>query len=169
MHTVSVTKEIDASPEAVWAVLDDFGGVARYNPHVETSTVVDGPDTGTGAIRECQFYDGGRIEEEIVDYEFASGYTVEFVDMGGLPLKRNVVELTILGVDENRTAVTMTATFTPKFGPIGWVMANVMMKSRFRRTFEAVLDGLASHLRTGQRVGEDGVLVAPTSSLTPRV
>lgn len=43
--------------------------------------------------RACQFYDGGRVEEEIVDYEFESGYTVDFVDVGEMPLKENPVEL----------------------------------------------------------------------------
>jgi len=46
----------------------------------------------------------------------------------------------------------MTTNFTPKFGPIGWVMAKVMMKSRFRKTFEEVLAGLDSYVHTGQKI-----------------
>lgn len=154
MHTVSVTRTIEASLSDVWAVLDDFGGVARYNPAVETSTIVNGPDTGAGATRACQFYDGGRVEEEIVDYEFESGYTVDFVDIGEMPLKENVVELAVAELTESATKVTMTATFTPKYSPFGWVMGKLMMKSKFRETFEEVLDGLDSYVRTGQGVGE---------------
>ena len=91
VHTVSVTREIDASLSDVWAVLDDFGGVSKYNPNVETSGIVDGPETGVGATRECHFADGGRIEERIVHYEDRSSYTVDFVDLGAMPLKENTV------------------------------------------------------------------------------
>ena len=152
MHTTSVTREIDAPIEEVWRVLDDFGGVANYNPNVKTSKVIDGPDSGTGATRECLFHDGGRIEEAIVEYESGRSYTVNFVDMGDFPLEENVVEIGLESIDESRTAVTMTTNFTPKFGPIGWVMAKVMMKSRFRKTFEEVLAGLDSYVHTGQKI-----------------
>jgi len=154
MHTVSVTRTIEAPLRDVWAVLDDFGGVARYNPDVETSWIVDGPDTGEGATRACRFYDGGRVEERIRDYERDSGYTVEFIDVGEMPLKENVVSLALEDHAEAETTVTMTATFTPKYGPLGWVMGKLLMESKFRETFENVLDGLDTHVRTGQRIGE---------------
>ena len=167
MHTVSVRKAIDASFDEVWAVLDDFGGVSKYNPNVETSKIVDGPDTGLGATRECVFHDGGRVEEEIVAYESGSGYTVDFIDVGDMPLKQNVVELTVESLDEDRTAVTMTATFTPKFGPLGWLLAKAMMESKFRETFENVLDGLESHVLTGQPVdGRDETQQTASDSVT---
>lgn len=146
MHSISVTREIDAPSADVWRVLDDFGGVARYNPTVETSRVVAGPDTGTGATRECVLAGGGRIEEEIVAYDPGTSYTVEFVDVGDFPLRENVVEISLESIDRTRTAVTMTSQFTPKYGPLGWVMAKTMMRSKFRETFDSVLDGLDSYV-----------------------
>ncbi|WP_136591568.1 SRPBCC family protein [Salinigranum halophilum] len=163
MHTVSVGRILKASLSDVWAVLDDFGGVSRYNPTVKMSGIIDGPETGRGATRECVFYDGGRIEEKITDYEFESGYTVDFVDVGNMPLKQNRVKITVEEHDESETMVTMTATFKPKFGPVGYLMAKAMMESRFRETFEEVLDGLESHVRTGQPIGEDGQMAETTS------
>jgi len=156
MQTVSVSRTLDASLDEVWAVLDDFGGVSKYNPGVEASSIVDGPETGTGATRECVFSDGGRIEEEIVAYEYESGYTVEFVDVGEMPLKRNVVGIAVDAVDGAGTVVTMTSTYTPKFGPLGWLLAKVVMNAKFRETFEDVLDGLESYVLSGQYVEEDG-------------
>lgn len=151
MHTVSVRREIDASIEEVWRILDDFGGVAKYNPSVETSKIVAGPESGNGATRECTFYDGGRIEEQIVDYEPGTGYTVNFTDVGDFPLEKNVVEIGVESTDETRTVVTMTSNFTPKFGPVGWLLAKMMMKSKFRETFEAVLSGLDSYVHSEQK------------------
>lgn len=146
MHSVSVTREIDAPIQDVWQVLDDFGGVAKYNPNVEASRVIAGPDTGTGATRECVFVNGGRIEEEIVDYRSETGYTVKFTDMGEFPLRENVVEIRVRSLAESMTAVTITSNFTPKYGPLGWIMAKTMMKSKFRETFEGVLAGLDSYV-----------------------
>jgi uncharacterized protein YndB with AHSA1/START domain len=150
MHTVSVKREIDASIEEVWRVLDDFSGVAKYNPNVETSRIVAGPESGNGATRECTFHDGGRIEEKIVDYKPRTSYTVNFTDVGDFPLEKNVVKIGVESIDETRTVVTMTSNFTPKFGPVGWVMAKVMMKSKFRETFEEVLYGLDSYVTQGR-------------------
>lgn len=144
---------MDASLSDVWAVLDDFGEVWKYNPNVESSGIVDGPATGVGATRECHFADGGRIEERIVDYDSQSGYTVDFVDLGGMPLKTNRVEISVSSVDDATTAVTMRATFTPKYGPLGWVMAKVMMESKFAETFEEVLGGLDSYVTDSRARG----------------
>jgi len=154
MHTVSVTKRIDASFEDVWSVLDDFGGIANYHPNIATSEIVAGPDTGKGATRECVFHDGGRVEEAIVSYASEGGYVVDFVDVGDLPLKENVVSIDADTIDDGTTSVTMTANFTPKFGPVGWVMATVMMKPRFRETFEETLEGLESYVQRRRTVGE---------------
>lgn len=152
MHTVSVGETIDAPIEDVWSVLDDFGGVANYNPNIKASSIVDGPDTGVGATRECSFHDGNRIEEEIVEYESKGGYTVNFLDVGEFPLKTNVVQIDVEPIGDSRTAVTMTADFIPKYGPIGWLMAKLVMKSKFEETFNEVLEGLESYVQTGQKV-----------------
>ncbi|MFC6942784.1 SRPBCC family protein [Salinirubellus sp. GCM10025818] len=145
MHTVSVEKVISVPAEDAWAALDEFGRVSAYNPHVATSKIINGPETGVGATRECVFEDGGRIEEEIVEYSPGSNYTVEFIDVGSMPLKRNRVQISV----EERgdaAAVTMAATFEPKYGFVGTIMAKLVMESRFRSTFEEVLDGLEAYV-----------------------
>ena len=146
MHTVSVEKLISVPAEDAWAALDEFGRVSEYNPHVATSKIINGPETGVGATRECVFEDGGRIEEEIVEYSPGSNYTVEFIDVGSMPLKQNRVQIRVEERGDTAAAVTMAATFEPKYGFLGTIMAKVMMESRFRKTFEEVLDGLEAHV-----------------------
>jgi len=163
MHTVSVSKTVGTSRDEVWPVLDDFGGVSKYNPNVKVSGIIDGPDTGEGATRECVFSDGGRIEERIIEYEPESSYIVDFIDVGEMPLKKNIVAVSVEEAGENETTVTMTATFTPKYGPVGWVIAKTMMKSKFRETFEEVLDGLESHVLSRPQM-EDGDVSAEVAS-----
>ncbi|MFC7133635.1 MULTISPECIES: SRPBCC family protein [Salinibaculum] len=156
VHTVSVRREIDAPREVVWGVLDDFGGVAKYNPNVTTSSIVAGPESGPGATRECVLRDGGRIEEEITEYVPDTGYTVNFTDVGKFPLRENVVDIHVESVDGTRTAVTMTSHFRPKFGPLGWLLAKTMMESKFRDTFDEVLEGLDSYVHTLETPAQSG-------------
>jgi len=145
MHTVSVEKVISVPAEDAWAALDEFGRVSEYNPHVATSKIIDGPETGVGATRECVFEDGGRIEEKIVEYSPGSNYTVEFIDVGSMPLKQNRVQISVEERGES-AVVTMAATFEPKYGFLGTIMAKLMMESRFQKTFKEILDGLEAYV-----------------------
>jgi carbon monoxide dehydrogenase subunit G len=160
MHAVRRSRILHAPKDRVWEVLDDFGGVWKYNPGVESARIVSGPETGEDACRECVFYDGGRIEETILDYDPGTAYTVAFTDVGSYPLVSNRVDITVDELDETHSEVTITARFTPKYGPLGWLLGRVVMEHRFEKRFDAVLEGLAAHLRTGETVGEDGELVA---------
>ena len=162
MHEVTVTREVDAPVDRVWAAFDDFGGVYRFHPGVERSFATTEATSGLGAGRQCDFYGGGTIREEVIGYEPGRSMRVEFVDTGPFPMTRNVAEIAVQPLDDgDRTAVTMRSRFTPKYGPVGWLMAQFVMKRRFRSVLAGVLDGLERHLQTGRYVGEDGRLVEP--------
>lgn len=147
MHTASSSRVVHAPKSAVWAVLDDFGAVSAYNPNVASSRIVNDIERGAGARRECVFDDGGRIEETIVDYHPDEQYTVEFTDVGSYPLVSNVVTIAVRAIDDHHTEATFTAAFSPKYGPIGWLMARMMMVSAFEKRFDEVLAGLAAYVR----------------------
>jgi hypothetical protein len=156
MHTVRRGRILHASKDHVWEVLDDFGGVWKYDPAVESSGIVNGVETGRGACRECVFHGGGRVEETIIAYAPGEGYTVAFTDLGSLPLVSNTVEVDVRAVDDHHSAVTFTASFRPKYGVLGWLLGRVVMERRFEKRFDAVLEGLAAHVRTGETVGRGG-------------
>lgn len=160
MHTVRRSRILHAPADRVWHTLDDFGGVWKYNPSVESSRILNGVETGEGACRECVFTDGSRIEETIVDYDPGDGYTVAFTDVGSYPLVSNVVRVDVEEADDRHSTVTFTAAFQPKYGPLGWLLGRVVMEQRFEDRLDSVLEGLATHLRTGDAVGASGA-VAP--------
>jgi carbon monoxide dehydrogenase subunit G len=63
------TIEINAAPEAVWAVVGDFAHPEKWLPPVESTTGQGGNEKG--ATRELFMKDGGSIKEELKDYDAA--------------------------------------------------------------------------------------------------
>lgn len=145
MQHVSYTGVIHAPKSDVWEALDDFEGVAKWNPPVEQASIVSGPETGEGATRECVTEDGS-FREQIVEYNPESSYTIEFVDLGPFPMNECSSEVSIRELDDSRTEVTFAGSYTPKYGPIGWLMAKLMMNSKMEEGYEEAVDGLAKYV-----------------------
>ncbi|WP_167042274.1 SRPBCC family protein [Salinibacterium sp. ZJ454] len=59
---IEVRSEINAPPAAVWALVGDFGGVAGWNPFVESAEV---EGDGIGMTRVITALGGARIEESL--------------------------------------------------------------------------------------------------------
>jgi len=152
MHHVHVDRVIDQPADAVWAKLDDFGGVYRYHPLVVTSPLANGIGSGLGAQRVCHFDDGNSIREEITAYEPGRELEIEIVDPGKFPLKRAVARLSVEPLGENRSRVDFEMNFQPKFGPLGWFLGKTVMVGQFRKILGSVLEGLETHLQTGEIV-----------------
>ncbi len=152
MHHVQVNREIDRPAEAVWAILDDFGGVFRYHPLVKKSGITNGIGSGLGAGRVCHFDDGSSIREEITAYEPGREYEFEIVDPGEFPLKRAVARLSVEPLGDARSRVDFDMRFRPKFGPLGWLMGKAVMVGQFRKILGSILEGLETHLQTGEIV-----------------
>ena len=156
MHTVTATRTIDAPVASVWNAIDEFGNVYRFHPKIEHSESINDVATGKGAKRQCDFYDGAVIREEVIESIPEQRQVTDVFDLGSFPLKNMVGRLDLEPIDENRTEVTMTMSFTPKYGPVGWLLAKSMMKSQFSDLTEDILAGLDTHLQTGEIVGPDG-------------
>lgn len=152
MHTIRESREIDAPAETVWNVLDDYGNLQAYSPKNTTCELLDGPETGVGARRETAVDDEFTVVHEIVAYEPGEQYTFEFTDVGEYPVTDLLLTFEVEALDDDRTLVTMTADFSPKWGPLGWVLAKTIMKRKFREPIQQTLDGLEQHVRTGERV-----------------
>jgi uncharacterized protein YndB with AHSA1/START domain len=156
MHTVSVTRTIDTPVATVWNALDDVGNVYRFHPMVESSESINDVTTGEGAKRQSNLYDGGALLEEVVESNPEHRQVVNVIDAGPFPLKEAVATFDLKPIDVNSTEVTMTMSFVPKFGPVGWLMAELMMENKLRAMCGDILAGLDTHLETGEIVGRMG-------------
>ena len=154
MHKVHVHRDIAVSRERTWQILDDFGGIHRFHPLVDSSPVSNGIDSGLDAERVCHFTNGDQISERITEYDAGRSYTVEITDPGKFPLKKGVARLTVEPLTESRSRVHFEMSFEPKYGPLGWLMGKTVMRAQFGRILKDVLAGLESHARTGRIVGQ---------------
>ena len=67
--SASQTIHIDASPEAVWAIVGDFDGQPRWLPLIEKSKIVVGTNNQIGAIRLVTRRNGSKVTERLIDYD----------------------------------------------------------------------------------------------------
>jgi carbon monoxide dehydrogenase subunit G len=159
MPTATAHRKIDAPLEDVWSALDDFGNVYTFHPHVASSHSLDDVARGTGVRRQCDLYSGGSIREEVVNSVPGRRQVVDIFDTGPFPLEKNVATFELESVGGDRTRVEIEMSFVPAYGPVGWVMAHVVMKRRFRSLMTDILENLERHLQTGHLIGENGTLV----------
>lgn len=149
MHEVQVARTIGVPADQAWKIIDDFGGIFQYHPAVERSFITNGVTSGLGAERVCHFDNGDAITERIIGYEPGREYTVEITDPGKFPLVKGVARLSVAPAGSQRSTVQFTMRFTPKFGPVGWLMGKTVMRAGFRKILTSVLAGLETHATTG--------------------
>jgi hypothetical protein len=136
MHNVTVKREINHDVESVWNVLDDFGTVHKYNP-----------------------YDGSSLKETIIKYTPNQGYSFRLSDFS-LPLKSATSHFQLEPLDKDKSLLSVTIEFEPKYGPIGWLMAKLLMRPMLTKALNGLTKGLDDYMTSGQLVGEGGELLA---------
>ncbi len=159
MHTIAVKRELKNKVETVWEVLDNYGAIYKYNPGVETSEILGTKKTGLGASRVCHFYDGSSLKETITKYVPNQGYSFVLSDFA-LPLKTATTHFQLEPLPGNRCSLSVTIEFEPKFGPLGWLMAKLLMRPMLTKALNGLTKGLEDHMRSGRTIGKDGALLA---------
>ncbi len=150
-HHAETTIRVKAAAETVWETLQDFSSIERFSSKVDTSPVVGEKSGGLGAQRKCTFYDKSTVVEEIVEYEEGKGFRIKLSEYS-MPLKSLQATMEVTPIDDTSCEVCFGMDYIVKFGPVGWVMGQLMMKPVMRGVTRDVLKGLAFHVVTGQNV-----------------
>lgn len=150
---VFARRTIDAPSHVVWGVLDDFASIQNYHPLVVRSRSTNEKPNGAGAERFCRFEDGNVIHERIVEYRGGEDYRVHIYDVGKLPLRHAYARVGVTSTAPGASEAFFEFEFTPKFGPLGLIMGELMMKPQFRKLADRILEGLDVHVKTGDVVG----------------
>jgi uncharacterized protein YndB with AHSA1/START domain len=146
MGGFSETIVIEAPRTAVWQELADIGSIARWNPGVVASSRTTRLRDGLGAGRRCEL--GGRrfLEEEVVEWVAERVLTMR-ITMTNLPFESADIRFTLDG-DGARTRVTVSPSYTLKFGPLGRLLDAVVVRWYYRKGMVNLLRGLKQHVET---------------------
>ncbi|MCV0428479.1 MAG: SRPBCC family protein [Roseibium sp.] len=141
---------IDASPEKVWPILSRFMHIDEFAPLVKSVDALTVGETGVGSKRRCHFKDGNSLVEEVTHWQVNRGYRVRLSDTDPMPLKEAYAELSIAPQGTGQTKVVWSMDYRVKYGPIGWLLGQKMMKRMMGKILDGNLKGLANQVASLQ-------------------
>ena len=143
MTTIHHEVRANCPPGKVWALLSDLEAVQRYNPTVRTATVQGGRRTGVGAERACELVPKGRVVERVTHWEDGRAVGLE-VAQSDWPIHfmRWITRVEPAG---SSTRITQSLEYKVKFGPVGWLLDNLVMKRKLTSTLDEVFASLVRH------------------------
>lgn len=163
MTELTISRTITSPLKATWAAMaEDFGGIYKYHPRVKHSPLISSTTLGLGTARRCEFVDGSKVDEEIVGWDKEKELRIALTN-AAMPLTDISATIRFRAIDEHSCTVSFTMMYTPKFGPLGWVMDRLMLRPMMRKILQQVLDGLDRHLATGEIIHPPGKHSGPVA------
>jgi len=157
-HCVPV--EVGASPEAMWQVVSDLGGIERFSPTL-VSSEVDGPP-GRGTVRRCRDADGHTWEEECIGVEPGRSLELRFrTEAEGFPFP--VTAMTggwVVEPSGDGSRVSIWWSFDPRPSWAGILMVP-LMAAKLDRDFRKVVDRMAAATGEVPAASSRGARLAP--------
>ena len=143
----TATLRVPASAAEVWAVLADFGEIARWAPNVDHSCLLSTQREGVGAVRRIQ---SGRrtLVEEVV--EWVDGERLGYVVEGLPPPVRSLRNTWQIDDGDGVTQVTLTSSVDVGQRPPLKLAAKVLTR-QLSKVSHQMLRGLDDHLRRAAR------------------
>ena len=143
------TRMIDAKPEAVWAILGRYMRIDEFAPLITSVEALTEGDVGLGSKRRNHFENGTSLVEEVTEWKPNQSYTVELSDMAAMPLHEAYSKVSIEPKVEG-SMVIWTFDYRVKYGPLGWLMGQTMMKLMMGKIIDGNLKGLAEKVLLNQ-------------------
>jgi carbon monoxide dehydrogenase subunit G len=141
---------IDASPDAVWQVLSRFMHIDEIAPMVTSvEELTTGPDQ-VGSKRRCHFQDGNSMAEEVVEWNEGRGYRVRLSETDPMPLKEGYASIRITPEVNGRSRVDWGMDYRVKYGPLGWLLGQTMMKMMMGKVLDGNLKALAEKAKAAR-------------------
>jgi len=144
------TLDIPATSDAIWAVIGRYMHINEFAPQVTSVDALTTGDNGIGSKRRCHFENGTSVVEEVTTWKPNHSYRVRLSEMDAMPLKQAEAELSLTPMLNGHTRVTWSFDYQVKFGPLGWLLGQTMMKLMMGKILDGNLKGLA------YRVGAKG-------------
>jgi hypothetical protein len=138
----TIHHELTAScpPDRIWALLSDLTAVERYNPTVKSAQIRTATRMGIGAERSCDLLPKGRVVERVTHWEDKRAVGLEVAE-SDWPI-RYMRWVTRVEPTASGSLLTQQLDYSMKFGPVGWLMDNLVMKRKLSRTLDGILANL---------------------------
>lgn len=156
-HSFTIERQINASAEAVWAVVgEDFGAIANSHPKIVSSNYINGSlQSGEGAERQCNFDDKGKkyVKEKQLDYDPKNyQFKVQIFHAEGLPMdqERSYAIYKVVPIDADSCRLVFDMTYRTKPAFMG-----ALAKGNFKKTIGDYLLAVDHHVKTQEVVNQD--------------
>jgi uncharacterized protein YndB with AHSA1/START domain len=149
---------IDASPEKIWALLEDSTRLPEWATFVKRTT---GKREAFGTVRECEVeFDGkpGRVIERVVafDYPRKIGWLMVEDSFGFSRLLEDLgFDFVLQALGPRQTRVVNTSYYRPK-NLAAMFMSTLMMRPKFRKMRERVLANLKQRVEESAKEDHAG-------------
>jgi carbon monoxide dehydrogenase subunit G len=138
------TLEINATPEAVWAVVGNFMHIDEYAPEIVSVDALTNGKDAIGSKRRTSFKNGTSLVEEVTEWDANRRYhRFQLSEMESMPLHEAYSAISIEPMDKGRSMVTWDFDYRVKFGFFGWLLGQTMMKMMMSKIIDGNLKGLA--------------------------
>jgi Polyketide cyclase / dehydrase and lipid transport len=148
MTTIHHQYESKASPEQLWRSLSDLTLVEKYNPTVKRARLNGGQTEGVGTIRACDLNPKGKVIERVTAWEQGKAVGLEIVE-SDWPISR-MQWVTRIDPQGAGSILSQKLDYDMKFGPLGWLLNNLVMKRNIQKNVGAALMGLIRLTETGK-------------------
>jgi hypothetical protein len=138
--------DIDSTADAVWGVLNDFGGVSKWAPFLRNSALVGELERGVGSYRVMRHYWGFRLEESVVEWTDHAGYTFDVVVVP-YPMT-DVRESWSLNGGNPHVTVTSTISYRMRLGGLGAALDWLLVRHLIRHEMHSGLRGLRDYVES---------------------
>ncbi len=134
---------------SLWAVLGRFMHIDEFAPQISSVDALTTGKDGLGSKRRNHFANGTSLVEEVTEWKPGEEFTVELSDMAAMPLHEARSEARILPTG-GRSKVTWTFDYRVKYGPLGWLMGQTLMKMMMGKIIDGNLKGLEEKVLSRQ-------------------
>ncbi|WP_164658032.1 SRPBCC family protein [Tropicibacter sp. Alg240-R139] len=136
---------VDATQDEVWTVLGRFMQIDSFAPEIVSVDALMTGDIGVGSKRRNQFKNGTSLVEEVTDWVPQHGYTVKLSEMAAMPLHEASADIHITSVG-GQTLVIWSFDCHVKYGLLGWLLGQTLMKMMMGKIIDGNLRGLAEQV-----------------------
>jgi hypothetical protein len=131
------------APDRIWALLSDLTAVERYNPTVKSASIRGSARSGVGAERSCDLLPEGYVVERVTHWEEGRALGLEVAE-SDWPI-HYMRWVTRIAPTPTGSVITQDLEYSLKFGPLGWLMDQMVMRRKLSRTLDEVFAKLVEH------------------------